>query len=222
MRAAIAHTESATDPAEGVDPVSVLHLDRLHAGDLVLIRQADRGDHDAISAMGAACLDTLVRPRLLTMAPSRPTRRLLDISDGRRSDGACLVGVDPIDGTVLGVASHLPFRGREDMAEAWVLVDREHRCRGIATALLERLATVARGRGCTQFRLDVRPSDPRMLRVLRHVGARPAAAPPAARTVELVVPLADDGGLGVPLGTALWAVARGGLTAVALDEPGAP
>lgn len=203
----------------GIDPASEPHLDRLADGALLLVRDADHDDRAAILSLGATCLDPLVRPRRLPGTTIGPVRRMVEIADGRRLDGVTIAAVDPHDGRTLGVAGFQLTSADAGEAPAWVLVSPVHRDRGVGTALLERLAEIGRDRGLERFTAYVRACDSRMLALIERVGGRRV---PAARsrpgTTAIAVPLPDAGGLGVPLGATLWAIARRDLTPVVFDD----
>ena len=108
------------------------------------------------------------------------------------------------------MASIVASPGDPSAAAPWVMVREGLRRRGVGTALLERLAVRARQHGHDRFRLQMVVSEQRMLELMRRVGVacRPVRS---LREVEAEVPLPGGDGLGVALGAALWAVARGGL-----------
>lgn len=203
----------------GIDAASEPRLDRLADGALLLVRDADRGDRAAILSLGATCLDALVRPHRLRGGTVGPVRRMLAIAEGRSLDGVTLAALDPRNGRVLGIGSFLLAGDGGDVAPAWVLVSPSHRSRGIATALLERLAELGRDRAIARFTADVRAADRRMLELVERVGGeRVPASRPYDGVLAISVPLTDDESLGVPLSAALWAIARHDLTPVLFDD----
>ena len=191
-----------------------LELERMAGGELVAIRTADGGDEALLRELA---LD-LARQRrqarhlgwmgLANRIP-RPLQPLTHVE----SLEECLVAIDPHDGSAIGMASIVASPGDPSAAAPWVMVREGLRRRGVGTALLERLAVRARLHGHDRFRLQMVVSEQRMLELMRRVGVacRPVRS---LREVEAEVPLPGGDGLGVALGAALWAVARGGLRPV--------
>jgi len=190
-----------------------LELERMLGGDLVAIRSAEADD-------GA-----LLRELMLEFAQSRRRGRRGRLGFGPRIPKAlqpltaparleeCLLAIDPHTGRGLGMAT-IPHAS-EDAATAapWVLVREGFRRRGIGTALLERLAARARARDYERFRMRIVVAEQRMLELMRGVGVT-CRQGGGRREVDADVPIPEGEGLGVALGAALWAVARGGLQPV--------
>ena len=191
-----------------------LELERMVSGELVAIRVADEPGDDA-----------LLRELALDLSAGRHGRALSWIGITHRVPRAlrpltypealeeCLLAIDPRDGTPIGMASIAGPGGDAHAAQPWIIVRESRRRRGVGTALLERLAVRARERGYDRFRLRLVVSERRMLELMRRVGiaCRPSRGP---REVEADLPIPGGDGLGVALGAALWAVARGGLEPV--------
>ncbi len=189
-----------------------LELERMAGGELVAIRTARGGDETLLRELALDLAQTRRRARHLGWMgvanriprPLQPLTRLESLEE-------CLVAIDARDGRAIGMASIAPTPGEPAVAAPWVTVRESLRRRGVGTALLERLAVHARQHGHDRFRLQMVVSEQRMLELLRRVGiqCRPVRS---LREVEAEVPLPGGDGLGVALGAALWAVARGGLS----------
>ena len=95
--------------------------------------------------------------------PLQPLTRLESLEE-------CLVAIDPRDGRPIGMASIAPTPGEPAVAAPWVTVREGLHRRGVATALLERLAVRARQHGHDRFRLQMVVSEQRMLELMRRVG----------------------------------------------------
>jgi GNAT superfamily N-acetyltransferase len=186
-----------------------LELERMNGGGLVAIRSAEADDDALLRDLVADDVQARRQGRHLGFMSHRLPRRLQPLTNTANL-GDCLLAIDPRTGRALGMAA-IAAPG-EDRATAmpWMLVRDGFRRRGIGTALLERLVARARARDLERFRLRVVVSEQRMLEMMRGVGVvcRPAGG---MREVDADVPLPVDEGLGVALGAALWAVARGGL-----------
>jgi len=187
-----------------------LELERMAGGALVAIRDADEPGDDA-----------LLRELALDFARSQRGVRRFGFTFGRRVPRAlrpfthpeqleeCLLALDARDGTPIGMASIVGTPG-EHSARPWLMVRAGSRRRGVGTALLERLVARAREDGHDRFRMELVVGEPRMLELMRHVGI-PCTPEHGQHEVDAEVPLPSEEGLGVALGAALWAIARGGL-----------
>jgi GNAT superfamily N-acetyltransferase len=201
-------------PGAAFDVVPPLELERMPGGELVAIRSAEGDD--------AALLQDLVHDYVQTRGSDRHLGwlgishrlpRSLQLLTEPAALEECLLAFEPRSGRPLGMASIGPRGSEHAIATPWMLVRAGSRHRGIGTALLERLASRARDREYDRFRLRVVVSEQRMLEMMRHVGigCRPVSS---LREVDADVPIPRSDGLGVALGAALWAIARGGLVAL--------
>lgn len=188
-----------------------LELERMASGELVAIRTAEKGDEALLRELALDLAHTRRQARHLDwMSVSNRIPRPLQPLTRIESLEECLVAIDPRDGRAIGMASIAPTPGEPAVAAPWVTVRESLRRRGVATALLERVAVRARQHGHDRFRLQMVVSEQRMLELMRRVGV-PCRPVRSLREVEAEVPLSGGDRLGVALGAALWAVARGGL-----------
>ena len=191
-----------------------LELERMAGGELVAIRTADGGDEALLRELALDLARQRRRARHLGwMGLANRIPRPLQPLTHVESLEECLVAIDPHDGSAIGMASIVASPGDPSAAAPWVMVREGLRRRGVGTALLERLAVRARLHGHDRFRLQMVVSEQRMLELMRRVGI-PCRPVRSLREVEAEVPLPGGDGLGVALGAALWAVARGGLRPV--------
>jgi len=188
-----------------------LELERIVGGELVAIRAADRGDEALLRELALDLARTRQARHLGWMNVVNRIPRLLQPLTHLESLEECLVAIDPRDGRPIGMASTVASLGDPSAAAPWVTVRDDLRRRGVGTALLERLAARARLHGHDRFRLRMVVSEQRMLELMRRVGV-PCRPVRSLREVEAEIPLPGGDGLGVALGAALWAVARGGLS----------
>jgi GNAT superfamily N-acetyltransferase len=198
-------------PGAELDVAPPLELERIAGGGLVAIRTAEAYD--------AALLRDLVLEQVRAQRRARPfgrfapshrvPRRLAPLTTPAALE-ECLLAIEPRSGRALGMAALGPPGDDPTVAAPWMLVRAGFRRRGIGTALLERLVERARGRHLERFQVRVVVSEQRMLELMRGVGVscRPLGN---LREVDADVPIGGGDGLGVALGAALWAVARGGL-----------
>lgn len=191
-----------------------LELERMAGGELVAIRTAGGGDETLLRELALDLARTRREARPLGwMSVANRIPRALKPLTRLESLEECLVAIDPRDGRPIGMASITAAPGAPSVAAPWVMVRDGLRRRGVGTALLERLAVRARLHGHDRFRLQMVVSEQRMLELMHRVGV-PCRPVRSLREVEAEIPLPGGDGLGVALGAALWAVARGGLTPV--------
>ena len=191
-----------------------LELERMAGGELVAIRTADGGDEALLRELALDLAHARRQARHLGwLSISHRIPRPLQPLTHPESLEECLLAIDPRDGAPMGMASITASPADPSAAAPWVMVRAGVRRRGVGTALVERLAVRARQHGHDRFRLRMVVSEQRMLELMRRVGVacRPVRS---LREVEVEVPLPGGDGLGVALGAALWAVARGGLRPV--------
>src|SRR5262249_11022251 len=137
-------------------------------GTTIEIRQAGRGDFDAVQAMHEA------------MSPDNIYMRFFSYSRRSAETEARRICTDPVPGSaallalaggkLAGVASYVPLRGRPGVAEvAFAVADHMHH-KGIATLLLEHLVSLARSRQITTFTAETLTENTAMLKVFADVG----------------------------------------------------
>jgi GNAT superfamily N-acetyltransferase len=127
-------------------------------------------------------------------APGHLSDRLLDyLMDVDGSDHCALVAlaIDDEGSPGVGVARYV--RSREDpaLAEAAVTVVDAHQQRGIATALLQRLAGEAHRHGISTFTAMVMWENRALLDGLVALGAEVAPSEPGVASVRIAMPDAD-------------------------------
>ena len=115
---------------------------------------------------------------------------LLDV-DGSDRCALVAVAVDAEDSPGVGLARY--GRSREDpaLAEAAVTVVEAYQQRGIATALLQRLAGEALRNGISTFTATVMWENGRLLDRLRVFGAEVSPSEPGVASVRIALPDAD-------------------------------
>lgn len=208
---------------DGIEPASFPRLAQLTDGRLILLRAPDRGDRDAICRLSVTCFDGFARLRRVPGWTVGPLHRILEIAEGRRTTGAAVLAVDAHTGAVIGLAVCETAGVRAKVSPAFIISSRMRRQAGLATAMLERLAQIARLGGVERFSAHARAWDPRMFELITRVGGDIRRVEGLGDdAVEITVPLAGDDTLGVPLGAALWSVARGGLVPIRIDDNGRP
>lgn len=169
------------------------------------------------------CFDGFARLRRVPGWIVGPIHRILEITEGHRDSGAAVLAVDAHTGAVIGFAVCERVGPRATVSPAFIIASRMRRQLGLATALLERLAQVARLGGVERFSAHARAWDPRMFDLIRGVGGDIRRIEGLGDdAVEIAVPLTDGDSLGVPLGAALWSIARRGLVPIRIDDDGRP
>jgi GNAT superfamily N-acetyltransferase len=135
-------------------------------------------------------------------------RDLAYLTEIDHHDHEALAAVDPATGEIVGVARYVR-REEPHLAEASIAVVDDWQGRGIATALLERLAARAREAGITHFVALILSENRDAIELFQHF------APTGSRRsrsghIELLVELPDEGPIrGTQLGRALRGAARG-------------
>jgi GNAT superfamily N-acetyltransferase len=135
-------------------------------GQEVLVRPATRDDAPAVHDMHDRCSAESRRLRYFTAIPRLPADALERLLVPRA--GITLVVVRP-DGPIAAVGSLLHTED-PGCGEVAVLVEDAWQGRGIGTALLRRLGSLAAGRGLAQLRAHVLPGNRRMLGVFDRAG----------------------------------------------------
>lgn len=127
-------------------------------------------------------------------------------------DHEALVALDPATDEIVGVARYV--RGDEPhLAEASIVVVDDWHGRGVATALLERLAPLARQAGITHFVALILSENRDAIELFRHFA--PTDPPRRSRSghLELLIELPTEERIrGTDLGRALRDAARGLVT----------
>jgi GNAT superfamily N-acetyltransferase len=188
-----------------------LELARMAGGELVAVRSAEADDHELLRDLASDFAGSRRRRLSLARFTHRLPRALQPFTAPEGLE-ECLLAIEPRDGRALGMAA-IPGPGDDrSVVRPWLFVREGFRRRGVGTVLLERLTQRARLHEHERFRVRVVVSEQRMLDLLRGVGVscRPVGG---LREVDADLPLPAGEGLGVALGAALWAVARGGLVA---------
>lgn len=141
---------------------------RLRDGGVARLRPLEPGETDAILAVFDQMSDDSRALRYLTglaRLPQQMLRMLADV-DGHRH-GAWVASVD---GEPAGVARFVRLPGAPGCAElAFEVVDRHHG-RGLATALLDAITTVAATRGVRSVSASLAPSNAASRRLLARIG----------------------------------------------------
>jgi RimJ/RimL family protein N-acetyltransferase len=140
-------------------------------------------------------------------------RDLVYLTEIDHIDHEALAAIDPENGDLVGVARYV--RGAEPhLAEVSVVVGDPWHRRGVATALLERLADRAREEGITHFVALVMDDNVEAIRLFEDLApgeARPRRS--ASGHLEPLIELPEPGRLrGSTLSRVLRAVAHGGIT----------
>jgi len=186
---------------------------RTRDGTELLIRQVRPNDKRLI-AEGMERLSPESRYRRFFRPLDRLSERdLVYLTEIDHTDHEALAAIDPESGDLVGVARYV--RGAEPhLAEVSVAVGDPWQRRGVATALLERLAERAREERITHFVALVLDENVEAIRLFEHRvpgHARPRRS--ASGHLELLIELPEPGRLrGSTLARVLRVVARGGIT----------
>lgn len=151
-------------------------------GAAVVLRKGVPADADMLSALHNRCSAATLFRRYHTgvrTVPRRWLHRLLMPPRGTSVVAAC-------GHEVIGFAQFIPIAATP-AAEVSLLVEDSWQRRGIGTALLARVATLAVAAGITELRADRLPGDQALLRTAARAGLRPAATPGADGALRMFV-----------------------------------
>jgi acyl-CoA synthetase (NDP forming)/GNAT superfamily N-acetyltransferase len=169
----------------GVPPAAAGTYALLTDGRTVEIRAARPRDAAAVREMHAAMSSENIYLRFFSLSPRAGEQEAQRVCREPGPDHAALLAW--LGGRLVGVASYEPT-GRPAEAEiAFAVPDDMHR-RGIATLLLEHLASLARQRGLRAFIAETLAENSAMLRVFADAGL-PAQRRISDGVVELTFPL---------------------------------
>lgn len=159
-------TATATGSSSTIAPTGVPV--RLRDGGTAYLRPLEPGETDAILAVFDQMSDSSRALRYLTglaRLPQQMLRMLTDVDGHRHGAWIASVGGEPA-----GVARFVRLPGADGCAElAFEVVDRHHG-RGLATALLDAITTVAAARGVRSISASLAPSNTPSRRLLARIG----------------------------------------------------
>jgi L-amino acid N-acyltransferase YncA len=141
----------------------------LRDGATVLLRRLDAADIDAVIALHETLSDRELYLRFFTMHPAYLKTLANKLTEGNSQDYA--LGAFE-SGTLIGIASYA-MCGRPATADVAVVVAHEDHLRGVGTALLRRLAQIARDNGIQHLVADVLTTNHLMFKVLHDAGLHP-------------------------------------------------
>ena len=157
---------------------------KLADGAWIVIRRLQPADADAVVALHDSLSQRERYLRFFTMQPVRLKALAGSLTDSREGDFA--LGAFE-SGTLIGVANYASC-GKVATAEVAVVVAHDDQLRGVGSALLRRLAEIARANGIQHFVADVLAVNHLLFKVLRDAGLQPRRV----RTVNGVVHLSVD------------------------------
>ncbi len=162
-------------------------------GSQILVRQLLPSDRDELAQRYLQLSPAARRLRFFN-APDHLSERLLDyLMDVDGPDRCALVAFAIDEGHSPGVGLARYVRSRDDpsAAEAAVTVLDAYQNRGIATAVLRRLADEARRNGISTFTASVMWENRALLDGLRSFGAEVAPSEPGVASVRIALPDPD-------------------------------
>jgi GNAT superfamily N-acetyltransferase len=149
--------------------VSDVFTATLRDGATVSLRRLGSADIDAVIALHGTLSERELYLRFFTMHPAylKTLAEKLTVGDG---ENYALGAFE--SGALIGVA-HYAMCGKPATADVDVVVAHEDHLRGVGTALLRRLAQIARGNGIQHLVADVLVTNHLMFKVLHDVGLHP-------------------------------------------------
>ena len=160
---------------------------KLADGAWIVLRRLEPVDADAVLALHDTLSQRERYLRFFTMHPVHLRALASKLADGHGDDYA--LGAFE-SGTLIGVANYL-MCGKTATAEVAVVVAHENHMRGVGTALLRRLAQIARANGIRHMVADVLTTNHLLLKVLRDAGLRPHRVRAVSGVVHLDVDLPE-------------------------------
>jgi L-amino acid N-acyltransferase YncA len=158
----------------------------LRGGATVLLRRLTAADIDAVIALHDTLSERERYLRFFTMHPTHLKALADELTDGN-SDHYALGAFE--SGTLIGVANYT-MCGRPATADVAVVVAHEDHLRGVGTALLRRLAQIARDNGVQHFVADVLTTNHLMFKLLHDTGLHPQHRSYDSGVVHLDIDLA--------------------------------
>jgi GNAT superfamily N-acetyltransferase len=139
-------------------------------------------------------------------------RDLSYLTEFDHHDHEALAALDPTTEEIVGVARYV--RGEEPhLAEASIVVADDWQRRGVATALLERLAPLAREAGITHFVALILSENQDAIELFQHFAPTEPPRRSSSGNLELLIELPEEGQVrDTALGRALRQAARGVVT----------
>src|SRR3954464_14349643 len=181
-------------------------VERLRTGEEILIRPIRAEDRDELAA-GMERLSPESRYRRFFTPTAGLSAAALDyLTEVDHHDHEALVAVEPATGHGIGVARFVRSPEDRERAEVAVAVADSWHNRGVATALLARLAERAREEGVRRFSAEILADNRPMLELIEELGDVTARRLDQG-SVEVEVELPPEG-LGATLRATLRAAAR--------------
>jgi RimJ/RimL family protein N-acetyltransferase len=194
--------------------------ERLRDGAQIEIRPISPNDREELAAgMRRLSPESRYR-RFFTPASELSETQLTYLTEVDHHDHEALVALDPETGHGIGVARFVRSAADAETAEVAVAVADSWQGRGVATALLDRLAERARAEGVRRFSADILAENRPMLDLIGELGDAHVIERDQG-TVIVVVELPPEG-IGVALREALRAAARDLLRVPHLLRPAVP
>ena len=165
----------------------------LPGGGRVFVRSLRPSDRDELSERYLTLSPEARRLRFFN-APDRLSARLLDYLvdvDGVDRSALVALAIDDDGAPGVGIARYARSRDDPSCAEAAVTVLDAYQSRGIATALLHRLAERAREHGITTFTASVMWENSELLDGLRAFEAQVQPCEPGVASVRIPIQRAD-------------------------------
>jgi L-amino acid N-acyltransferase YncA len=142
---------------------------RLRDGAITSLRRLGSADIDAVIALHDSLSDRELYLRFFTMHPAYLKTLAGKLTDGN-SDNYALGAFE--SGTLIGIANYVKC-GKPATADVAIVVAHEDHLRGVGTALLRRLAQIARNNGIHHFVADILATNQLMFKVLHDAGLHP-------------------------------------------------
>jgi GNAT superfamily N-acetyltransferase len=185
---------------------------RLRDGSEIQVRPIERTDRERLRRAFERLSPESRYRRFFAPLTELSERDLSYLTEIDHHDHEALAALDPATEEIVGVARYV--RGDEPhLAEASIVVADDWHRRGVATALLERLAPLARDAGITHFVALILSENRDAIELFQRFA--PTRPPRRSRSgnLELEIELPEEGGIrGTALGRALRDAARGLVT----------
>ena len=141
---------------------------KLLDGSVISVRRLGKGDIEAVIELHKQLTDREQYMRFFVVHPAYLQAFAEKVTE--RDGSHCALGAFD-SGRLIGVANYV-VPNQQDLAEVAVAVAHKDHLRGVATALLRRLADIALSNGIHRFTADVLAENAAMLKVLSDAGWR--------------------------------------------------
>ncbi|MGO9973187.1 MAG: GNAT family N-acetyltransferase [Solirubrobacteraceae bacterium] len=176
----------------------------------IILRPIAPEDKELLLAAFDRLSETSRYRRFFSYMQSLGERQLAYLTEVDHHDHEAIIAIDAATGDAVGIGRYIRLAPDADIAEVAIVVIDDWHGRGVARAVLRRLASRARREGIRRFTAEVKVENPIAISVLRGVGHTELRRD--GTEIHMVIDLPKRG-IGAKLRRALRAAAAGWLSA---------